>query len=144
MRLCFLSLSLSLQDSMDEACAEGMANEHYRLEGRLPSCSSSSLSPLFILFLHEKPRKYSPQLHSRYSCGSFPLQSFIPPPPPPPSAPHPSSKPQQCADEVPFTFHSLLSTSSSVSSLICSSPPPPPAVLHSSMFPPSRCDVILD
>lgn len=29
-------------------------------------------------------------------------------------------------------------------SLICSSPPPPPAVLHSSMFPPSRCDVILD
>lgn len=142
MRLCFLSLSLSLQDSMDEACAEGMANEHYRLEGRLPSCSSSSLSPLFILFLHQKPWKYSPQLHSRYSCGSFPLQSFIPPPPPPPSAPHPSSKPQQCADEVPFTFHSLLSTSSSVSHLLL--PTPPPAVLHSSMFPPSRCDVILD
>lgn len=137
MRLCFLSLSLSLQDSMDEACAEGMANEHYRLEGRLPSCSSSSLSPLFISILHEKPRKYSPQLHSRYSCGSFPLQSFIPPPPPPPpSAPHPSSKPQQCADEVPFTFHSLLSTSSSVSHLLLPTPPSSGApFLHVSSLP---------
>lgn len=26
---------MSLQDSMDDACAEGIADEHYRLEGRL-------------------------------------------------------------------------------------------------------------
>lgn len=132
MRLCFLSLSLSLQDSMDEACAEGMANEHYRLEGRLPSCSSSSLSPLFILFLHEKPRKYSPQLHSRYSCGSFPLQSFIPPPPPPHLLllhTHPLS-PNNVLMRSPLPFTP-------------SSPPPPPSRLSSAPpHPPlQRCSI---
>lgn len=32
-----LSLSLSPQDSMEEACAEGISDEHYRLEGRRPA-----------------------------------------------------------------------------------------------------------
>lgn len=36
--ICVLfSLFSSLQDSMDEACADGIGDEHYRLEGRPPA-----------------------------------------------------------------------------------------------------------
>lgn len=44
----------SLQDSMDEACADGIGDEHYRLEGRprslhYPHCPVILILLLFIL-----------------------------------------------------------------------------------------------
>lgn len=36
-------LSFSLQDSMDEACAERIGDEHYRLEGRLSADLNENL-----------------------------------------------------------------------------------------------------
>lgn len=37
-----MSLFLFLQDLLDKACAEGISDEHYRLEGRTPPPLSSS------------------------------------------------------------------------------------------------------
>lgn len=144
MRLCFLSLSLSLQDSMDEACAEGMANEHYRLEGRLPSCSSSSLPPLLFCFCTKSRGNTLRSCTPGTRAVPFPCsRSSLPPPHLLLLHTHPLS-PNNVLMRSPLPF--TPSSPPPPPSRLSSAPPhpPPPAVLHSSMFPPSRCDVILD
>lgn len=112
--MIYASFSFSAQDSMDEACAEGIGNEHYRLEGRsLPIFFLSVVKLVGVLFqLNGKKtlsQKHYLELNFRYLCGSL-IQCFIPSS----SAPHPFSKPQQCADEVPFTFPPAFSPSPSL------------------------------
>lgn len=58
--MIYASFSFSAQDSMDEACAEGIGNEHYRLEGRsLPIFFLSVVKLVGVLFqLNGKKNPY--------------------------------------------------------------------------------------
>lgn len=58
--MIYASFSFSAQDSMDEACAEGIGNEHYRLEGRsLPIFFLSVVKLVGVLFqLNGKKKPY--------------------------------------------------------------------------------------
>lgn len=123
---------------MDEACAEGIGDEHYRLEGRPPDlcryhpCMLNQLISANVLFCFERePAKILFTTAFQGFVWFFLVVSF-------PPAPHPFSKPQQCADKVPFTFPPA---SPLPPSPIC--PSPHGVLVHSSMFFP-QCDMILD
>lgn len=114
---------------MDEACAEGIREEHYRLEGGTPIPSSSFTYMTdfahFYLDLDET-------MHSSFSDIT----------PPSPSTPHLFIKRHKFAAEVPFT-----SLHTSPLPLYLTSPSPQ-GVLLPAFIPPCfffpQCDVILD
>lgn len=140
--MIYASFSFSAQDSMDEACAEGIGNEHYRLEGRsLPIFFLSVVKLVGVLFqLNGKKtlsQKHYLELNFRYLCGSL-IQCFIP------------------SSSAPHHTHSLSPSNVLMKSLLLSllpfhllhlsSAPPQRCTakcLHSPMFFP-WCDVILD
>ncbi len=140
--MIYVPLFSSFQDSMDEACAERIGDEHYRLEGRPPALHHhhhqrlhqliSLISGPLYFDLNDNLQKHCSQLPSRYLCVSFILSRLL----------HTHSlSPNNVLMRSPLPSLPPLR-------LLCLSSAPPPLwcsakCLHSSMFFP-RCDVILD
>lgn len=70
---------LFLQDVLDKACAEGISDEHYRLEGRTPPPLSSSNVLMRWMYGTPPPVPLSPLT---YLLLSSPLSLTWPSPPP--------------------------------------------------------------
>lgn len=73
----YVSVFFSFQDSINEACAQRIGDEHYRLQGRAHHrrLHFTDFGPLYFE-LNENLKKRCLQKPSRYLCGSF-LQLFI-------------------------------------------------------------------
>lgn len=128
----YVSLFFSLQDSMAEACAEGIGDEHYRLEGKDTAhhhhqLISLTLIPFILIWLNENLQTRAPAVSQPFILS-------------PPFHTHFLS-PNNVLMRSPFTFPPTFSPPQSlIRPSLC-------GALQSASIPPCfspQCDVILD